>query len=223
MQTLSELRKEVYENPDLQMCSSLPLYGLIELVSRPDKPNAVRYGCLELGDVKGILLFVSPVDAIIKCREFNRNGGAFDVFPFEFVNPRGFIRDYDGWLTLYIVYGFAARNNKLLLSKGGDIQVLPFWVHRKFNLEGIEEHIHFTFPDDLSDWLNRVHRAVALPDYPSLAYEQAKSTMGELEIVASTALQVADYMEGEAHHKPVECAVFDPVESEWCFADYDTI
>ena len=222
MQTLSELRKGIYENPDLPMCSSLPLYVIVESNPRPENPNAARFGHLESNGTEGIMLFVSPLDAVIKCREFNKEGGHFGVSPFESYDPRRTIRSQNGWLSMYIFYGFAAHGNKLILNEDGYLSGLSYPLHHQFKVEDVEEHIHLEFHQHISDWLDRVHRAVGLPDYPSLVYEQAKSSMAELEMIASTALQIAEYTEPD-ERKPVQCAIYDPVESQWCFADYDTI
>jgi hypothetical protein len=222
MQTLCEQRQEIYKNPDLPICSSLALYVLAELRPRPDNPNHFVLGCTEVNDVEGIGLFVSPVDAVIRCRVFNSEGGKFEVFPFESIDPRRFIRDHDGWLTLYIAYGFAAHGNKLVLRENGYPSGLIYTTHSKFSLEDIKEHIHFEFGKSVTNWLDRVHRAVGVPEYPSLVYEQAQSPMAELELLASTALRVAEYTEPD-EHKPMQCALFDPVEAQWRFADYDTI
>jgi len=222
MQTLSEQRKEIYKNHNLAICSSLALYVLAELSPRPDNPTNLVLGCTEVNDVEGIGLFVSPVDAVIRRRAFNCKGGNFEVFPFESIDPRRFIRDSDGWLTLYIAYGFAAHGNKLVLEENGYPSVLVYVTHSKFSLEDIGDHIHLEFGKSVTNWLDRVHRAVGLPDYPSLVYEQARSPMTELELLASTALRVAEYTEPD-ERKPMQCAVFDPVEAQWRFADYDMI
>jgi len=225
MQSLSEQRQEVYKNPNLALCSSLALWVLVEDFPCPDNPHGVRFGCTKLNGVKGILLYVSPLDAVISCRGFNSKGGKFEVCPFEAVDPRRFILNHDGWLSLYLCCGFVAQGGKLVLDECASPSELIYPLHHQFKPEDIEEHIHLEFGESVTGWLDRVQRAVGLPDYPSLVYELSRSSMPELDLTASRALQAARYIERECFEptQPTQCAVFDPVESQWCFADTDTI
>jgi len=225
MPSLIEQRQEAYENPSLVMRPSLPFYMLVEKAPRSGCPHDVRYGCMELNGVEGILLYVSPLDAVIRCRSFNREGGKFEVCPFEAIDPRRFIRNRDCWLSLYLCYGFGAQGGKLILGECGSPYGLTYPLHHQFKPEDIEEHIHLEFDENVTGWLERVQRAVGLPDYPSLVYELSRSSMPELDLTASRALQVARYIDLKCHDpaQPIQCAVFDPVEAQWCFADTDTI
>lgn len=133
-----------------------------------------------------------------------------------------FIRHHDGWLTLHILYGYAAHGNKLMRDAGGYPMGLTYPFHEKFEAERIEDPIHLEFGERAAIWLNRVYHAVGLPDYPSLVSDQARSSMAELELLASIALQAAEYAE-EEEYKTLQCAAFDPVEAEWRFADFESI
>ena len=225
MQSLSEQRQEVYKNPNLALCSSLALYVLVEKTPRPDNPHCVRYGCTELKGAEGILLFVSPLDAVIMCRSFNSEGGKFEVCPFETIDPRRFILNRDCWLSLHLCYGFGAQGGKLILDEYGSPSGLVYRLHLQFKPEDIEEHIHLGFDKNITGWLERVQRAIGLPDYPSLVHELSRSSMPELELTASTALQAVSYIHLECYEptQPAQCAVFDPVEAQWCFVDTDII
>jgi hypothetical protein len=41
----------------------------------------------------------------------------------------------------------------------------------------------------------------------------------DLDFAASTALQVAEYMEKDGTQETTQCAIYDPVESQWRFVD----
>ena len=224
MPSLIEQRQEAYENPSLVMRPSLPFYMLVEKAPRSGCPHDVRYGCMELNGVEGILLYVSPLDAVIRCRSFNREGGKFEVCPFEAIDPRRFILSRDCWLSLYICCGFVAQGGKLMLDEYGSPYELIYPLYHQFKPEEIEEHIHLEFDENVRGWLERVPHIVGLPDYLSLALEQGQSSMPELELTASTALQAVSYIDLNCFDptQPAQCAVFDPVESQWCFVDADT-
>ena len=121
MQTLSEQRKEIYENPDIPLCSSLALYALVERNPRPDDPDYAELACWRYRDngMEGIVLCLSPIDAMIELRAYNTGGRRYEAVPYEAVNPAIFIRRHGGWFSLFILYGYAAHDNKLLLNRRG--------------------------------------------------------------------------------------------------------
>jgi len=222
MQTLSEQRQEAYKDPNLVFCCPLPLYALVEENPRPDEPNYVEVGCMRINGVIGVILCLSPIDAMIERRSYNRDGRRYEVFPYEAVDPRTFIRRHNGWLSLYIVYGYAAHNNKILLSKNGRPAAMLYTLHRAYSPEEIKEHFHLAISDEVTGWLDELHKKARLPDYQSLVSEQARTSMDELDFMASTALQVGDFMEARGH-EVTQCALYDPVESEWRFVSQDDL
>jgi hypothetical protein len=221
MQTLSEQRKESYRNPDIVVCCSMTLYVLLERSPRPDCPEYVELACHRLNGAEGILLFQSPIDAIIKQGSVSR--GTYQPYPFEAVDPRIFIQSHDGWLTLYVVYGFAAHNNKLLLDEDGFLCPLLYPNYIQFDLDDIPEHIHIDFSDGtLIDRLEKLHRSAGLSDYRRLVYEQAQSSMAELSMMAGAALRVADFQDAR-EHRATQCAIYDPIEAKWRFVDLEDV
>ena len=217
--SLSEARKAIYQNPDLVICSSLPLYVLAEKQPLPEEPDHIEVACMIANGATGLVLYLSPLDAMIGCRERNSMGQKYEIFPFEAIDPRDFIRQHDGWLSMYVVFGFAAYDNKLLLDEMGHPSMLLYTIYEKIPPEQIGDHFHLEFSENMTNWLDRVHRVAGLPDYDSIISEQARSSMTELDIIASSALQVADYLEKKKCHGLVQCAIYDPVEAEWRFID----
>jgi hypothetical protein len=221
MQTLSEQRQEIYQDQNMLMCCSMALYVRLERNTRPDCPDYVELACYSLKGTEGILLYQSPVDALISQGNIGRR--AHQLYPFEAIDPRIFIQSHDGWLTLYIVYGFAANNNKLLLNESGFPCPHIHTIYIPFDLENIPEHIHIDFSGNtIIDRLNKLHRQVGLPDYQSLVYEQAQCSMAELEIMTSAALQAVDYQDAQ-DHEVTQCAIYDPIEVKWRFVDWEVV
>jgi hypothetical protein len=220
MQTLCEQRQEIYKNPGLIFCCPLPLYALAERNPRPDCPDYAEIACERIQGVEGVLLCLSPVDAMIYRAQCNSAGRKYEVFPYEAIDPRIFIQSHDHCLSLYIVYGFEARNNKLLLNREGYPNELIWPIHFKFSPEDIEEHFCLGFGEGMTGWLDALHRKAGLSDYRSHVHEQADLAMDDLDFAASTALQVAEYMEKDSAQDTTQCAIYDPVESQWRFVDF---
>lgn len=217
--SLSEARRAIYENPNLVVCSSLPLYVLAEKRPCVEDPDHIEVACTVVNGATGLVLYLSPLDAMIGCRERNSMGKKYEIFPFEAIDPRDFIRQHGGWLSMYIVFGFAAYDKKLLLDEMGRPSMLLYTIYEKIPPEQIEDHFHLEFSENMTNWLDRVHRMAGLPDYDNIISEQTRSPMAELDIIASSALQVADYLEEKQCGSLVQCAIYDPVEAEWRFVN----
>jgi hypothetical protein len=217
--TLSEVRKAAYENPGLVFCSSLPLYVLAEKQPRPGEPDYVEVACTVVNGVTGMMLYLSPVDAMIGCQLRNRTGRKYEIFPFEAIDPRAFIRKHDGWFSMYVAFGFAAYDNKLMLDRTDHMRTLLYVIYGKFAPEQIEDHFHLGFGESMMNWLDKIHRVAGLSDYDQLISEQARCSVAELSVIASSALQAADYLDEKACHGLMQCALYDPVEAEWRFID----
>jgi hypothetical protein len=200
----------------------LPLYALVERNPRPGNPNYVDVACAIDDGVTGELLCLSPIDALIEQQNFNRDGRRYEILPYESVEPRSFIREHGGLLTLYILHSYAAHNNKLLLNKHGHPSAMLCIEQHQFDPEDIEDHYHLKISKETTGWLAKLHRAAGLPDFLSLAYEQAHASISELDIQVSTALRVAEYLDAP-DQEPTQCAIFDPVECKWRFVDHDSI
>jgi len=223
MQTLCEYRKGVYESPDLVFCSSLALYALAEKKPHPGEPNYAELACLRINGVEGVLLCLSPIDAMIQRLKYSADGQKYEVCPYEVADPRIFIRHHDNWLSLHIVYGYGAHNNKVLLDTGGYPCGQIFALHYQFSPENIDSHFCLNIQEEITSKLNKLHRLAGLPDYWSLVHEQAQSSMPELDVLASTALRVADYIEIDKVQESTQCALYDPVEAKWRFVGFDAL
>jgi hypothetical protein len=222
MLTLSEQRKEIYKNPELVFCSPLALYALAERNPRPDCPEYVEVACERVQGVEGVILHLSPIDAAIYCREINSNGRKYEIYPYEAIDPRTFIQRHEQCLSLYIVYGYEAHDNKLKPNKNGFPNGLIYPLHYQFAPQEAQDHFHLQFSEKMTGWLDRLHKAAGLPDYQSLVYEQAKSSMAELVMDATAALQAAEYL-NEPGQEATQCALFDPVEAQWRFVGLNSI
>jgi hypothetical protein len=96
------------------------LYVLLEKRPRPDAPDWVEVGSWKQGDADGMMMYLSLIDAMIDLYSRNRESRRYQIFPFEAIDPRPFIKGHEGWLTVYLAYGFAARSDGLLLSEKGE-------------------------------------------------------------------------------------------------------
>jgi hypothetical protein len=170
--------------------------------------------------VGGGVLYLSPVDAMIKRRDYNSDGRRYEVFPCEFIDPRDFIQNR--WLSLYILYGYAAHNNKLLMDKSGHPSGVLCTQHHPFNPKNARKNFRVGLSDKTATMLNRFHKKAGLLDYWCLVSEQARLSMAELDVIVSTALQAADYC-NDINQELTQCAFYDPVEAGWRFVDVDVL
>ncbi|KAF1029072.1 MAG: hypothetical protein GAK40_00673 [Burkholderia plantarii] len=48
------------------------------------------------------MAYLSIIDAMIERYSRNRDGRQYQIFPFESIDPRPFIKGHDSWLTVYL-------------------------------------------------------------------------------------------------------------------------
>jgi hypothetical protein len=215
--SLAEIRLKV---PNPVFHCNLPLYILLEKKPRPDAPDWVEVGCWKQNEVEGMVAYLSPIDAMIDLYERNREGHQYQIFPFESIDPRPFIKEHNGWLTVYLAYGFAASSNGLLLNSRGNPITLPEGIH--FQIDPSNEHFHLQFGGRILAWLERLHQKAGLPDYNRMAQENAHTFPDELDRLAQEALSHIKSHQGikrECSH----CALYDPIEQKWHLVDFDSL
>lgn len=196
----------------------MPLYVLAEPRPTRDQPGWIDIGCWKEGDTKGVMAYLSPLDAMIDLYSRNRDGSQYQIFPFEAIDPRAFIKGHDGWLTVYLVYGFAARNNRMVLTDRGEPMPLTLGIHFQIDINATD-HVHLQFSDKLLDWLDRLHLKARIPDHGRVAQEQAEASTIELDRLAQDASQhIAGigYTTADITH----CSIFDPIEQRWQFVSF---
>lgn len=71
-----------------------------------------------------------------------RFGRRYQIFPFKSIDPRPFISGYEGWLTVYLAYGFAARSDAVLLSEKGEPMSLMQGTHFQIAPDATEHFLH---------------------------------------------------------------------------------
>ena len=98
--SLADIRAQLHDSPDHVFCCKLPLDVLLEKRPRPDAPDWVEVGCWKQGDAEGMMVYLSLIDAMIDLYSRNRESRRYQIFPFEAIDPRPFIKGHEGWLTV---------------------------------------------------------------------------------------------------------------------------
>ena len=217
-ETLAEIRAKTIAASEHVFHASLPLYVLVEKRPRPDNPDWVEVGCWLQDGAEGMMVYLSPIDAMIDINARNRSGRRFAIFPFEAVDPRHFIQEHAGWLTVYLVYGFAARRRRLILSNEGELLPLTKANHFQITPE-MKDHFHLNFHADAMAWLERMHVNAGMHDYAQIVRDLADASTAETVIHAHEALQRVKSPE-RGTTNITDCGLYDPVEQQWRFASF---
>ena len=215
--TFAAWRDAVQSAEDTVIHASLPFFALADNRPTPDQPNWVEIACFKRkNNGEGILAYLSLVDAELDRQNFNRDGCGYRIVPFEAIDPRHFIRTHERWLSVYAVYGFAARGAHLLTNATGQLQALSHIKHFHIAPES-EAHFHLSFGAQAIDWLGTLHRAAGIPDYANMIEELAGLSAAEIKLHAQDALRQVKTMMGGGS-QVTHCAVYDTVEEQWRFA-----
>jgi hypothetical protein len=216
--SLANIRAKAHDAPDHVFCCNLPLYILLEKRPRPDNPGWVEVGCWKQGNAEGMMVYLSLIDAMIDLHDRNRRGGCYQILPFESIDPRVFIDGHGGWFTVYLVYGYAARENRLLLDKRGELMSMTQGTHFRITPD-MNEHFHLQFGEKVLAWLDRLHNAAGMPDYSRVVDELADATSEELDQHTRDALNRIEYPD-TGQNDITHCGLYDPVEQRWRFATF---
>lgn len=211
--SLADIRKKAHDAPDHVFCCNLPLYILLEKRPRPDNPDWVEIACWKQDGAEGVMVYISIIDAMIDLYSRNRDSRRYQIFPFESIDPRPFIKGHGGWLTVYLVYGFAATSDGLLLSKRGEPMSLMQGTHFQIDPDSTE-HFHLQFGEKILAWLDHLHERAGMSDYGRIAQEQAEASAAELHGLAREALhRLGNPPAGES--ESTHCALYDPIDQRW--------
>lgn len=219
--SLADIQAEMRATSAHVFHASLPLYVLLERRPRPDCPQWVELACWRQNHAEGMLAFLSPLDAMIDCRERNRLGGHYQVMPFEAIDPRPFIQEHEGWLTVYLVYGFAAHGRALIQGNHGEPLALSHGTHFQITPE-MEDHFHLQFPERTVAWLERLHGAADILDYGRVAQDLSEASRTELDAQAREALERVTSSDA-GRDCITHCALYDPIEQQWRFAPFEAL
>lgn len=195
--------------------ASLPLHILLERRPRPDNPNWVDIGCWRHGNIDGMMVYLSPIDAMIDMYDRNKNGGKFEISPFVSIDPREFIQEHDGWFTVCLVYGFAARANRLVQSEQGHLMPLVSITHFRIS-DQMSEHFHLEFGNKTHAWLERLHCSAGIPDYVRVHQDLNMASFFELTKLTSAALERVDSPD-RGRENITHAGLYDAVEQTWRF------
>lgn len=215
--TLATIRAEALADQAHHFRTSLPLYILIETRPTPGDPDAIEIACLRKDGVEGVLVYLSPIDALLDARTRNSQGRNFFVYPFEASDPRSYIASHDNWLTLYLAYGFAGRGSKLVTSERGDLLTLSMDIYFRIP-PGQSDRIHLRFPGEPLRSINAMHRTAGLHDYDGILEEQADASAEELDGEAQEAARHIGPTVKWSGENITECAIYDAVDRRWRFA-----
>jgi hypothetical protein len=219
--TLAEVQDELARSEHV-FHSSLSLYIIVENRPRPGCPSWVEVGCLDLNGAEGMMVYLSPLDALLDAKVRNRDGRRYHVHPFEALDPRPYIAAHNHWLTLYLVYGFAARGKHLLVSERGNVQALTLRTHFQITPD-MFDHFHLSFPDGLVGELNAVHHTAGIHDYGDILNELTECSVQDLDRQAQEATErIGEPVSGD-NENVTHCALYDPIEQRWRFAAFADI
>jgi hypothetical protein len=217
-QSFADMRAKIHAAPNHMMCSTLPLYILAEDRPRPGTPDWAEIGCFRQNGVEGVMANLSPVDAMIDLQSPNRQGGRSQVRPFDSINPRSLIQANGGWLTVYLVYGYAASDKRLMRNELGGLAPLAQGVNFQIDADSAE-HIQLQFGPGVLNWLDRLNDKAGLVDLAQIRQEQAESSAAEAFVEAQTA--VRQIKNPQAKHDDIaQCGLYDPIEQSWRFVDF---
>ena len=215
--TFSAWRDAVQSSDDTVIHASLPFFALADKRPTPNQPDWVEIACFKRNNNgEGILAYLSLIDAELDRQNFNRDGRGYRIVPFEAIDPRHFIRTHERWLTIYVVYGFAARGERLLTDASGQLQTLSHIKHFHIEPEA-EAHFHLNFGEQAIVWLETLHRAAGIPDYPSMIGDLAGLNATEIERHAQDASRHAATVMGSGE-QVTHCALYDALEGQWSCA-----
>jgi hypothetical protein len=213
--TLAEQRAQ-FSHDDLAFCTSYLLYILIERGTRPNNPNHVEIACQKFGSEIRMMVFRSPLDAMMARMVENKQGHRYEILPFELLNPCPFMKKHGDVLRIALVYGFAAENGEVLSSKNGG----PFPLLEMMNFGAppdYSEHFHLLLDETFMDWMNRQVMQAGLTDYGELNRELSEAPLAELERLGNVALSQVSSRIIRAGTPIMEYAFFDAIERCWRF------
>lgn len=218
IETIADIQGLTKSAPDRIFHASLPLYILLEKRPKLGRPNWVEVGCWkEKGGAEGVMVYLTLIDAMLDLNVRNRAGGKYRIFPFESIDPRPYIQEKNDWFSVYLVYGFAACDNRLIVSKRGEIISLAHATH--FHITpNMANHFHLSFADKMLEWLSLLHIKAQIPDYARIAKELTESSPTEINRMAHAAMQHVEspVLGDEAE----QCALYDPIEQQWRFVAF---
>lgn len=216
---LAEIRAKAAAIEGHVFHSPLALYVLVEKKPLPNNPDWIEVVCWSQNDVTGMMVYLSPIDARIGLEECNRGGSKYAIFPFDAIDPRPFIQESGGWLTVYFVYGFAARSQRLVVGKDGELLPLTKAIHFQVTPD-MEEHFHLDFRADFLAWLERLHANAGMYDYGRIVHELANGPLAEIDESAREALQCVKQPDSGRLDNITGCGLYDPIERQWRFASF---
>ncbi len=221
--TLSEIREQAVSAPGHVFHSSLPLYILLEKRPKPDNPDWVVIHCLKKNGAEGMVVYLSPLDATIDLHGQHRNGARYQVFPFEAIDSRPYIQAHDNWFTVYLAYGFAAHNKRLMLSERGKVLPLVQGIHFHITSD-VMDHFHLRFGDGVATWIDNLHAKAQMQDYAHIAQQQADSACADINQQACEALTRIEQPIADSNNiDTTHCTLYDPIEQQWRFVDFSDL
>jgi hypothetical protein len=213
--TLTEQRDR-FSHGDLAFSTSCMLYILIEKGTRPNDPDWVDIACQKFGSEVRMMVFRSPLDAMVALIARNRQRHRYEICPFELLDPHPFIKKHGGVLRLAFVYGFAAEGGKVLFSKDGS----PFPLLHMMDFGPIpddSEHLHLVLDENFMDWMNLQVIQAGLTDYGDVNRELSESSLAELEQLGNEAFAQVSGRILRNGEPIMEHAFFDTIERRWRF------
>lgn len=219
--SLAKIRSATHSAPDHVFHASLQLYIMVEIKPEPSghAGKHLEIACWKQGNVDGMVAYLSPLDTTLDLHARNRDGRRFRGVPLESIDPRPHIQQHNDWLTIYLAYGFAAHDGRLVPDQHGDLRALVGTTHFHVTPD-LSCHFHFNFGEKAQEWLAHLHVKAGLRDYSPMLDELAESSVDELDRIAGEARSLLTM---EAAEDITQCALYDPIDEHWRFVDLSVL
>jgi len=219
--TLAQVRQDLFESDENFCFCTLPLYILAERHPQPDDPYTYRIAGERYGE-KGILVFLSPLDAALEKDARNQGGNRYEVMPFEILEPRQCIVHFDGFLSLLMVFGYLASDHGLIPDKSGRQIPLTYDIYEPMDVEEMDgEKVTLGIAPRVTEWFDSFYKKAGIPDYPRIIYDTVNALRIEIETMIGDALERANFVSNDA--KFTHCAVYDPLERVWRYVPKEEV
>lgn len=169
---------------------------------------------------EGIVAFLSPIDAYIESVSLNQYSNEWEVQPFHQVDPREFILTHNYKLIVYLIYGMAGYNGKLV-SRNGESKKYPkpLFSHYQFNVpkEAVEQECFTVMYKDL-DLINDIYDKSGIYNYYGILLDVAEWSESMKLESAQEALRLSKMISEESGFN--QTALYDPINKKWAFVDF---
>ena len=183
---------------------------------RPGARDDVVVACSNLGPIKTIDAFLSPLDAWLSASYMLTPGKPYQVMWASSFDPREFVRDHNGNLHVSIHLGWGARDGKLLTKSNGSL--VAYGLPQSSEVAPADANqIDFVFDDEGTETLDKVLELCGLGNYQETLHAMRGWTKKRIDQIGAIAVDKMGITEMEGDDGATHLAVFDPEAEQWHF------